>query len=139
MNKNYMSEVAKLLGVNIGEEFIIQNADRKENVVLAMDGLRIPFPHGMAEMDDGRLLLKVLQGHYGIIKLPWKPKEDEPYWTISFEKNRYPFVESYIWNEDDIDFLKLKLGMVYRTQTEAKAHMAEDYERLTGKKLHENA
>lgn len=82
MNKNYMSEIAKMLGVNIGEEFIIQNADRKENVILAMDGLRIPFPHGMAEMDDGRLLLEVLQGHYEIIKLPWEPKDTEFYWTM---------------------------------------------------------
>lgn len=139
MNKNYMSEIAKMLGVNIGEEFIIQNADRKETAILAMDGLRIPFPHGMAEMDDGRLLLKVLQGHYEIIKLPWKPKEDEPYWTISFFKEHRPYAENYVWNGDDMDFTKLKLGMVYRTQAEAEAHLAEDYERLTGKKLHENA
>ena len=34
-----MSEVAKMLGVEIGEEFIIENADHKKTVVLAMDGL----------------------------------------------------------------------------------------------------
>ena len=48
MSKNMISEIARLLGVEIGEKFIIQNADRKETVILAMDGLRIPFPHGMA-------------------------------------------------------------------------------------------
>ena len=60
---NLMSEVAKMLGVEIGEEFIIENADHKKTVVLDLDGLRILFPHCMAEMDDGRLLLKVLEVH----------------------------------------------------------------------------
>lgn len=34
-----------------------------------------------------------------------------------------------------VDFGKKALGMVYRTEEETSAHMAEDYERLIGKKL----
>ena len=130
--KNYMSEIAKMLGVNIGEEFIIQNADRKENVILAMDGLRIPFPHGMAEMDDGRLLLKVLQGHYEIIKLPWEPKKGDRYF---YPAMLYGKVTCGLLDENTRDYTLKALGMLYRTSEEAEAHFADDYKRLTGKEL----
>ena len=53
---NLMLEVAKLLGVNIGEEFIIENADRKETVVLAMDGFHVIQPNNVAGVDNGKLL-----------------------------------------------------------------------------------
>ena len=137
--KSYMSEVAKMLGVNIGEEFIIENADRKETVVLDMDGLRVPFPHGMSEMDDGRLLLKVLQGHYDIVKLPWTPKYNEPYWTMIFYSDGKPFTRRFVWSGHIEDFTNKALDKVYRTREEAEANLSKDYERLTGKKLHENA
>ena len=133
MNKNYMSEIAKMLGVNIGEEFIIQNADSKKTVILAMDGLRIPFPHGMAEMDDGRLLLEVLQGHYEIIKLPWEPKDTEFYWTMFFASDGKPFAGRVVWIGDSVDFCKKVLGMVYRTKEETEKHFAEAFKKVTGK------
>ena len=135
MGKNLMPEVAALLGVEIGEEFIIENADRKENVVLAMDGFHVIQPNGALDPDRCRLLSKVLQGLYEVKKKPWKPKEDEEYWTISFLINQQPYAENYGWDGDDMDFTKLKLGMVYRTKAEAEAHLAEDYMKLTGKKL----
>ena len=61
MAKNLMPEVAALLGVEIGEEFIIQNADRKETVVLAADGLHVIQPNNVLSPDHGKLLSKVLQ------------------------------------------------------------------------------
>ena len=149
MSKNLMLEVAKLLGVEIGKTFyILQNG--KHKCVYSDNDLYKITEEGLANINntDGCyeyhgcwrvILTDLLLGECSVETLPWEPKEGEQYWSISFVKNRYPFVESYIWGEDDMDFLKLKLGMVYRTQTEAKAHMAEDYERLTGKKLHENA
>ena len=135
MNKNYMSEVAKMLGVNIGEEFIIQNADRKENVILAMDGLRIPFPHGMAEMDDdGRLLLEVLQGHYEIIKLPWNPEYGDGYYFPSVNTKG---VIHGVWHGAFLDYAMKALGMVYRTREEAEKNFAKDFKKLTGKEVEE--
>ena len=132
---NLMSEVAKMLGVEIGEEFIIENADHKKTVVLAMDGLRVPFSHGMAEMDDGRLLLKVLEGHYEVKKKPWKPKNGDKFYTIGFSDVTKPYITWYIWSGHAVDYTRLKLGLAYRTEKEAGAHMADDYEKLTGKKL----
>lgn len=132
MNKNYMSEIAKMLGVNIGEEFIVQNADHKENVILAMDGLRIPFPHGMAEMDDGRLLLEVLQGHYEIIKLPWNPEYGDGFYFPSVNTKGVLYG---VWYGATLDYALKALGMVYRTYEEAEKNFAKDFKKLTGKKL----
>ena len=42
-----------------------------------------------------------------------------------------------MWLGDTRDYAMKALDMVYRTREEAEAHLAEDYERLTGKKLEE--
>lgn len=130
MSKNMISEIARLLGVEIGEKFIIQNADRKETVILAMDGLRIPFPHGMAEMDDGRLLLEVLQGHYEIIKLPWNPGYGDGFYFPSVNTKGVLYSA---WYGATFDYALKALGMVYRTYEEAEKNFAEDFKKLTGK------
>lgn len=118
--------------MGIGEEFIIQNADCKKTAILAMDGLRIPFPHGMAEMDDGRLLLKVLQGHYEIIKLPWNPDYGDGFYFPSVSVNG---VVHGVWYGASLDYAMKALGMVYRTREEAEKNFAKDFKKLTGKKL----
>lgn len=145
MNKNLMPEIAKLLGVEIDEPFyILENG--KHKCIYSDNDLYKITEEGLANINntDGCyeyhgcwrvILTDLLLGECSVETLPWEPKEGEQYWSISFIKNRYPFVESYIWNGDDTDFFKLKLGIVYRTQAEAKAHMAEDHERLTGKPL----
>ena len=132
MGKNLMTEVAALLGVEIREEFIIQNADREETVVLAMDGLHVIQPNDVLGPEHGKLLSKVLQGLYEVVKLPWKPKEGDKYYSISLPTKSI-CVE--IWHNETSDYALKALGMIYRTEEEAKAHMAEDYMKLTGKKL----
>ena len=135
MAKNLMPEVAALLGVEIGEEFIIQNADRKENVVLAMDGFHVIQPNDVLGPDHGKLLSKVLQGLYEVVKLPWEPKVGDKYYAIASTNNKKPYISLYIWRGFVVDYTLWKLEMIYRTEEEARAHMEEDYERLTGKPL----
>ena len=134
MAKNIMPEVAALLGVEIGEEFIIENADRKENVVLAADGFHVIQPNDILGPDHGKLLSKVLQGLYEVKKKPWEPKYEETYYRPNIT---YAVVSNSIWRGGTFDYSLKELGMVYRTREEAEAHLAEDYERLTGKKLEE--
>ena len=132
MAKNFMAAVAKLLGVELGEEFIIENKDRKETVVLAADGFHIIQPNNVVGPDHGKLLSKVLQGLYEVKKLPWEPKEGDWYYYPGVSDGR---VYHAMWLNASMCYALKTLGMVYRTEAEAKAHMAEDYERLTGKKL----
>ena len=132
MAKNLIPEIAKMLGVEVGEEFTIENADQKETVVLAMDGLHVIQPNNVLGPDHGKLLSNVLQGFYEVKKKPWVPKKDERYYIPSVSSQ---CVQKYFWHEYTLDFAMKALGMIYRTKEEAEAHLAEDYERLTGKKL----
>ena len=134
MAKNIMPEVAALLDVEIGEEFIIQNADRKETVVLAADGLHVIQPNNVLSPDHGRLLSKVLQGLYEVKKKPWVPKYGEVYYWPSTIRQEVR-IEWFNWRGDAFDLAMKALGMVYKTKKEALEHFAKDYERLTGKPL----
>ena len=132
MGKNLMTEVAALLGVEIGEEFIIQNADRKETVVLAMDGFHVIQPNNVVGPDHGKLLSKVLQGLYTVKKIPWEPQEGDRYYVLN---TNALFIETFIWDNSTFGHAAKNMGIIYRTKAEAEAHFAEDYERLTGKPL----
>ena len=132
MAKNCMAAVAKLLGVELGEEFIIENKDRKETVVLAADGFHVIQPNNVVGPDHGKLLSKVLQGLYEVKQKPWVPKYKEYYYSPSITQRR---VMELLWLDDTRDYAMKAINMVYRTKEEAEAHFAEDYERLTGKKL----
>ena len=132
MAKNLMPEVAKSLGVEIGEEFVIENADRKENVVLALDGFHVIQPNNVVGPDHGKLLSKVLQGLYAVKKIPWEPQEGDMYYILN---TRALFIESFMWDNGTFDYLAKNMGIIYRTKAEAEAHLEEDYERLTGNKL----
>ena len=132
MAKNLISEIAKLLGVELGEEFIIENADRKETVVLGMDGLHVIQPNNVVGPDHGKLLSKVLQGLYEVKKIPWEPREGERYCYPSVSAKN---VDCTDWICCSFDYAMKALGMIYKTPEEAQAHFAENYEKLTGKKL----
>ena len=132
MEKNCMAAVAKLLGVELGEEFIIENKDRKETVVLAMDGFHVIQPNDVMGPDHGKLLSKALQGLYEVKKKPWEPKYGECYYCPSIRQRK---VMQPMWVGDTRDYAMKAIDMVYRTQEEAEAHLAEDYEKLTGRKL----
>ena len=136
MAKNFMPEIAKMLGVEVGEEFIIQNADRKETVVIAMDGFHVIQPNNVLSPDHGKLLSKVLQGLYEVKKKPWEPKYRETYYFpwVSDNITQNVVLQTY-WLGGTRDYAMKALGMIYRTEEGAQAHLAEDYERLTGKPL----
>ena len=65
-------------------------------------------------------------------KKPWVPKKDEQFYrpNILIEA-----VSNEKWCGSTLDYALKELGMVYRTREEAEAHFAEDYEKLTSKKL----
>ena len=132
MSKNLLAELAKLLGVELGEEFIIENADRKETVVLAMDGFHVIQPNNVVGPDHGKLLSKVLQGLYAVKKIPWEPQEGDMYYVLN---TRALFIESFMWDNGTFDYAAKNMGIIYRTKAEAEAHLEEDYKRLTGKPL----
>lgn len=133
MAKNLMLEVAKMLGVELGEKFIIENAEHNLQVVLVADGLHVTKDDFLGS-SNSKLLQNVLCGLYEVKKKPWEPKEGD---LVFFPDPSIKCIDQYHWMGDTWDLALKVLGMVYRTREEAQAHFAENYEKLTGKKLEE--
>lgn len=142
---NLMPEVAKLLGVEVGEPFyILQNG--KHRCVYSDNDLYKITEEGLANINntDGCyeyhshcrvILTDLLLGECSVEKLPWEPKVGDKYYAIASTDNTKPYISLYIWRGFVVDYTLWKLEMIYRTEEEARAHMAEDYEKLTGEKL----
>ena len=64
----------------------------------------------------------LLTGKAKIVKLPWKPKEGETYWTfILYDSDIRLGIEPHEWLDDIFDFALFKAGWIYRSYEEAEA------------------
>lgn len=137
MTKNLIPEIIKMLGVEYGEAFKIRRPDYEvcEKGIYAFlegEGLTKKNKQGVFDSNSSIEFEELCLGDYEIVKLPWEPKYKEEYF---FPNIRQKTVAIEQWTDETFDCAMKVLGMVYRTREEAKAHFAEDYERLTGKKL----
>lgn len=114
MAKNLIPEIARMLGVEIGEEFKIKGDDR--TCFIDLDGLHLDYH--VADDEDNAMLHDLLCGDAEIVKLPWNPKKGEKYW--SFHPGAW-MVIWHTWEDSPLDFALYKAGWVYRTEKEAKA------------------
>ena len=141
MSKNLTPEVLKMLGVTYGEKFNLQAHDPElyKNYSFFFDKdceLYIVNNRNRSTSNFSAMLHSIMRGDYKIIKIPWRPKEGDKYYSISLPTKSI-CVE--IWHNETSDYALKALDMVYRSAEEAEAHMAEDYERLTGRKLKNDA
>lgn len=133
MAKNYLTDVAKMLGVELEEEFRIKFADgttSKTTFKITNKGM-VNEVGDYAYYDN---FWNLLVGLEEIVKLPWKPKKDE-YYYCPFVGGKY--VDKFLWVGATVDCALYALGMCYRTREEAEAHFKEDYKKLTGMELGE--
>lgn len=122
MGRNYMPEVAKMLGLEIGEEFDILYEGRTatdlgpfkftNETILDCNG------DGLGDGLQCWRLCCLLTGDYTLQKRPWRPKTGEDYWHV--KTNGVIDCESY---EDwDVDLYRLSTGNCFRTIGEAEAN-----------------
>lgn len=116
---NHMQEVAKMLGVELGEKFKIyaKGFDSNYDYYLTRNGIIIDKDgHGCASND---VLCNILYGNYAIKHKPWKPKNGEEYWSISaLCYDAVCIRRSGCW----ADIMYYKVGNCYRTKEEAEAN-----------------
>ncbi len=122
MSKNLIPEIAKMLGVELGEEFKVDKYDEMtfkfaENMLVARADFK-GAKWGITYV----VLSELLGGNVEIIKLPWKPKDNEMYYTFSYAYNPRKWQIGYFsWGSASIDIALFKAGWVYRTKEEAEA------------------
>lgn len=108
---NKMKEVAQLLGVEIGEEFGVK-------------GKAFNYHLGNESLFDEQgnsypaLLVNLINGKTEIVKLPFKPKNGEIYWT-PYNNNKGFFSGDDIWVGKSSDYLRYHNGLVFKTSTES--------------------
>ena len=112
---NYMAEVAKLLGVELGEIFEYENLPDIP-FKLTETGLVCLGPDKLSRDIRNEALVRLLIGCSKIKRKPWKPKKEEYYWNVRLEGE--PWLTK--WLDDIIDYNNYKLGNCYRTKAEAE-------------------
>lgn len=111
---NRIAEVAKLLGVEIGEEFEI---DEYEGIYrITNDGVK-----GRSGVIHTMALNDLLTERAEIIKLPFRPKYNTVYHTISYNSFINKWDTSYTtFANTDFDLNRIALGNCYKTREEAE-------------------
>ena len=137
MAKNLISNIAWFLGVELGEEFKLRILEKEvcEPGIYKFDlgeGLVKKDKNGVFNSNSSIEFEDLCLGNYEVVKLPWEPKNCDDYYVLDA---RTGIIECYSWGATTFDLAVKAMGIIYRTEAEAKTHMAEDYERLTGKKL----
>ena len=113
---NYMSQVAKMLGVELGERFDINGFN--EFYFLETDGL-YSFNGTYCKCDE--YFSKLLAGELTIKHEPWKPKRGETYWYVEKDGDIWEMEwHPCRYMSDHVN--RYKLGNCYRTRKEAEAN-----------------
>lgn len=127
MRMNVMSEVAKLLGLLIDEEFMVD----EKIYMIDEDGLWIKENNQWRTSND---LENLLTGRKEFVKLPWKPKKGDGYYTFEIFRGKW-VVRSLWWTGAPCSYALLDKGWVFRTKEEAEdaltkvaAEMGVEYE-----------
>ena len=121
-----MAEVAKLLGVELGESFKITSDTQgdyhnyyrlTENNCLEMSDDGVEW-----KMTTAAVLLKhILMGDIRIVKLPWKPRKGEKYYVPRIAIRPYDRHYCYYWDNSGVDIKRYDMGIVCKTPEEAIA------------------
>lgn len=120
---NYMNEVAKLLGVELGEAFKITDDThanyRRYYRFTDNVGVEVSDDGVEWKMDTAGALKCLLMGEVRIAKLPWKPREDERYYyPLPSDKDLWG---GTTWTDNNYDNIRLNRGLVFKTIDEAVA------------------
>ena len=114
---NYYKQVAEMLGVELNEEFSLKHKDgtllSKKYRISPNAGLLLKIG---GEWHQSGYIGEIISGNLTIVKLPWKPKEDEfyyyysPYCGITYQER---------WANTSSDYCMWKIGNCFRTREEA--------------------
>lgn len=119
MAKSLIPEIARMLGVEICEEFKIEGNAR--TYFFDLDGLH--SGDHVAKDEDNATLCDILCGEAEIVKMPWKPKEGQTVYSF-YARGISSVLEviSFVWVGSVVSHQALvKAGWVFKTKKEAKA------------------
>lgn len=122
MSKNLMPQIAEMLGVALGEEFKVKGDDYELTYIFTDDGLKITYAGGIeiSQVSTNSAFVALVMGEDEIVKLPWKPKKGDVYYTFELLWGKW-VVHSLWWAGVPCNYALLDKGWVFRTKEEAEA------------------
>lgn len=119
---NLIPQIAEMLGVEIGEEFQVDRYEYNgftfkfaENMLMSRSDLK-----GAEWRITYVILSELLGGDAEIVKIPWKPKKGEDYYTFGGSDGSWRVSQQH-WTCHPFDLALFEKGWVYRTRAEAEA------------------
>lgn len=115
-----MKDVAKILGVELEEEFKIKGFEpiykiTNYGLVIKTDS------NNWCEM-SGDTFLQLIRGDYVIRKLPWQPKKGDEYY---FPGEGFNNVCRALWGNTVFGFAYKEAGLIFKTYEECEAELPE--------------
>lgn len=143
-----MQEIANLLGVEIGESFIIStdtgyiyydniSSHKTDNSKLPLiysiteEGLKANCNYGYSMS----ILFELIKGIYHIEKLPFYPKENDVYWFVWWRYEPYIIsVNNALYSKADyVSVMNNDIGNCFRSKIDAEKNKYRFYKKFTGK------
>lgn len=125
MSKNLMTEICKNLNIELGEEFKVDiYGDRIFRITESEVWEKKSGDDDYIWEEQLVVLRELLIGDIQIVKLPWKPKRREKYWTFDGSTMCSWVVWEVMpteWNDWPCDYAALDKGWVYRTEDDAQS------------------
>lgn len=127
MSKNLLPEIAKMLDVEMYEKFKIEGMSSDLVFRIGVDGLEMErFDYA----EDDRIwvtlascnFVDLLTGKAKIVKLPWRPKKGENYYTFGCVSEKWEAIQQ-TWTNHPFDLALINKDWIYRTKAEAQAAM----------------
>lgn len=126
MAKNLVPEIAKMLGVALGEEFMIEGKPDYVLFRFEKNGVKVRNARRedvVLDRADAAIVRDLILGRRELIKMPWQPKFGEEYWT--FDKSNASTcirwtVGCFYWENSPFDIGAFKNNWVFHTQEEAE-------------------
>ena len=137
VRNNKMPDVARLLGVELGERFRIKEIHNDYVWWFEKDGLHgevtargLRAFYFALKLSDA--LYQLLTGEFTIRRMPWRPRKGDQYWYVAWTDCGATFIHPETWRESFMDYLLLRSHNCFKTKDEAASHSLEIKKKYTG-------
>lgn len=128
---NYWKQFAEMLGLELGQEFVIIDDDgtiNEDTYKFEEDGLYYKNKQFKDwSVEPSTTVNKLISGYFKAVPKPWKPKYGEQYWFYSLKNVQACFS---LFGNCFEDYAIWKSGNFFRTKEEAETKGKEIMEKL---------
>lgn len=118
MRKNYMTEIAEVLGLEIGDTLLVEEM----NTMFKMrrEGLKCLNDENFRDTECAIVLRDILAGKLSMKKLPWKPIDMESYFYVYKVEEKKVVICEKLWENDVHDYIMYASKNVFKNKESAE-------------------